>query len=169
MTINPSKVTAFVGANIKKLNRLVVDIVETRESYEAVKSEEIRVGNIVLAENVYIDEDEDTRIFNAQYAWGMSNEAFDDYLTKRIALLKESKLMKKHFPDIDESMKNKTFDWFYNKPLIDFEREILDFMKPVLGFDANDVLCLKKRAEAIEIISGLVLTHPLNHMGLTRV
>lgn len=170
MNINPSQVTEFVGKHIKQLNRLVVDITENREAYEAIKAELLRVGNIILAERSYFDQDEpNNRITNARYDWYMPEDDFMQYLERRIELLKDSKVMKQYFKEIDDSMVNINLEWIYQEPLIKFEKELLNFMKPVLGFGADEVFCLSKRAEAIEIITGLILTHPFNRMGLTRV
>lgn len=170
MNINPAKVTEFVGKHIKQLNRLVVDITENREAYEAIKAELLRVGNIILAERSYFDQDEpNNRITNARYDWYMPEDDFMQYLERRIELLKDSKVMKHYFKEIDDSMVNINLEWIYQEPLIKFEKELLNFMKPVLGFGADEVFCLSKRAKAIEIITGLILTHPFNRMGLTRV
>lgn len=151
------EITKFIGANISELRSIVKRLTDNQKTLTIVKNESNRIVSNILSKDQYLDED-GTRILDAKYELFISDNQFKEYLKKRIIEFTNSSVLKITHPDLTLDDYNKCITWQYESVVIGTEKELINKMSVVLGFDSNDLTNLKTRKQAIEIIIGLVRT-----------
>lgn len=151
------EITKFIGDNISELRSIVKRITDNQKTLTIVKNESNRIVTDLLLKEQFLDED-GTRILEAKYELFISDSQFQEYLKKRIVEFVNSDVLKITHPNLTLDDYNKCITWQYESVVINTEKELINKMSVVLGFDSNDLTQLKTRKQAIEIIIGLVKT-----------